>query len=143
MKKAFSLIELIIAVIIVAILASLALPQISRMQEKGRAAEAKTILGALRQAQLSYRYEYANYGTCPNLLNDIPCTTAPTNYACANANFSYQYYCLASGSCFAVRCRSGGKNPNNTSGQNYYIRLYSITGDWYTNNAAYYGYLIQ
>jgi prepilin-type N-terminal cleavage/methylation domain-containing protein len=51
----FTLLELLMVVIIIAILASIALPQYIRATEKTRAAEALQVLGALRSAEGRYK----------------------------------------------------------------------------------------
>jgi prepilin-type N-terminal cleavage/methylation domain-containing protein len=53
-KKGFTLLELLMVVIIIAILASIALPQFIRAAEKSRAAEAFSTLGAVRSAEIRY-----------------------------------------------------------------------------------------
>lgn len=63
MRKAFTLIELIIVVIIIGILASIAIPQFNKTMERSRIAEASAVLGALRGAQLRYKLENTNYAT--------------------------------------------------------------------------------
>ena len=60
MRKGFTLLELIIVVIIIGILAMIAVPQFFKVAERGRAAEAINILGALRSAQLRYYSEHAH-----------------------------------------------------------------------------------
>jgi len=60
MKRAFTLTELIIAVIIVGILVSFAMPKLTFAIEKARAAEGVKILGILREAQI--RYNSVNQG---------------------------------------------------------------------------------
>ena len=53
----FTLLELLMVVIIIAILASLALPQYFKTAERSRIAEALTILSQLRQAEQRYKAE--------------------------------------------------------------------------------------
>lgn len=50
----FSLMELLVVIIIAGILAAIAFPKYGRVTEHSRQAEAITILGALRGAQLKY-----------------------------------------------------------------------------------------
>jgi len=69
MKKAFTLVELIIVVIIIGILAAIALPQYNKTMERSRIAEASAVLGALRGAQLRYKLENTDYATLPTQLD--------------------------------------------------------------------------
>lgn len=54
-KSGFTLLELLMVVIIIAILASIALPQYIRASEKARASEAMQILSSLRGAEHRYK----------------------------------------------------------------------------------------
>lgn len=56
-RRAFTLVELMVVVIIIAILAVIALPQFFRASEKARASEGVNILGAIRSAQFRYYAE--------------------------------------------------------------------------------------
>ena len=62
-KKGFTLLELIIVIIVIGILASIALPRYLRVAERSRMAEGKSILGALRGAQVRYAAEHGNFTT--------------------------------------------------------------------------------
>lgn len=68
-RRGFTLIELIIVCIILGILASIALPKYVKTVENSRVAEAKNMLGAIREAQLRYTAEYDVYTTDPNKLD--------------------------------------------------------------------------
>lgn len=61
MKKAFTLLELIVVVIIMSILISIAIPRFQGAIEKSRSAEAISILGMLRKAQYMYYSEYGAF----------------------------------------------------------------------------------
>jgi len=62
-KKGFTLIELLIVIIIIGVLATLAIPQYTKLVEKARAAEALTMVGALRSSEASYKLESGAYTT--------------------------------------------------------------------------------
>jgi prepilin-type N-terminal cleavage/methylation domain-containing protein len=114
--KGFTLIELIIVLIIVAVLGTLGLTQYTRLIEKARGAEAKEIIGSIRKMAAAH---YMQYDTmiAPSLLAEsmvniggaggVPgAACAPTHY------FRYGIVpALNSISITATRCTAGGKAP--------------------------------
>jgi type IV pilus assembly protein PilE len=61
MRKGFTLIELIVVVIIIAILASFAVPQYITSIERAKKAKAENALGIIAQAEKMYRAENDTY----------------------------------------------------------------------------------
>ncbi|MDD3088157.1 MAG: prepilin-type N-terminal cleavage/methylation domain-containing protein [Candidatus Omnitrophica bacterium] len=116
----FTLIELVVVIIIVGILAAMGFTQYTKMVEKGRTAEAKSVLGSLRAAQ---RARHLEVGTYTNVIANLP-VEAPT--ACTATHF-YSYTCAATGACTANRCTAGGKTPN--AAATHSITL-DIAGAW-------------
>ncbi len=104
MKKGFTLLELIVVIVILGILATLGFTQYTKMVEKGRTAEARTMLGQIRSAQVAYYQEYGAYGAA---VSNLP-VDAPT--ACATTH--YFLYASTATSSTATRCTGGGKTPN-------------------------------
>ena len=60
-KKGFTLIELMIVVAIIGILAAIAIPNFLRFQAKSKQSEAKTNLGGIFTAEVSYFSEFNSY----------------------------------------------------------------------------------
>lgn len=97
MKKAFTLLELIIVVIIMGILISIAIPTFRVSIEKARTAEAISILGNIRLAQTRYFTSYGAYTWEPAKLDitvsssrffyfaPLPCDSSP-GMTCAFAS---------------------------------------------------------
>ena len=108
MKKGFTLLELIIVIIVVGILASLGFGQYTQTIEKGRAAEARSILGTLRTLQAAYQLENGSYTA---VIANLGIANVPT--ACAGTHY-FNYTCATTGTCTANRCTAGGKSPNST-----------------------------
>jgi prepilin-type N-terminal cleavage/methylation domain-containing protein len=76
-SKGFTLLELLIVVIVIGALASVALPQFSKMVKRARAAEAVSGLGAFSTAELVY---YQERSTFTNTKADLPVDVNETNF---------------------------------------------------------------
>ncbi|MBU4418270.1 MAG: prepilin-type N-terminal cleavage/methylation domain-containing protein [Candidatus Omnitrophica bacterium] len=127
MRRGFTLIELIIVIIIVGILASVGMTQYTKVVEKGRAAEARMILGTLRTAEIAENTENGAYVTIAGLGVLAPTVCAPTHF--------FSYDCVAAtGTCTATRCLAGGKAPQGTAPA--YTKTLDVAGLW-TGSAGY------
>ena len=77
-ERGFTLLELLMVIIIIAVLAAMALPQYIKATEKSRAAEALQLLGTMRASQHRYRAE-SNTNVFATAVGDIdfnvPATT--------------------------------------------------------------------
>ena len=120
MKKGFTLIELIVVIIIVGILASVGMTQYTKVVEKGRAAEARLILGSLRTAEIAEKTETDAYTTVAGLGVEAPTACTGTHY--------FSYSCAsATGTCTATRCTASGKSPQ---GATAYTKTVDVGGSW-------------
>ena len=115
MRKAFTLIELIVVIIIVGILAAVGISQYYTIVEKGRGAEARTMLGQMRK--LAYEY-YLQNGTVTGISSDdlnLGTSSDKIPSACRSTQYFYYYKSVAvSNPVFrgvAVRCTANGKTP--------------------------------
>jgi len=127
MRKGFTLLELIVVIIIIGILGTLGFTQYARVVEKGRTAEAKTLLGQMRSAQEAWRLENGSYtATITNLSVEVPTGCISTHY--------FQY--STSGSTgTATRCTADGKPPQGVAA--YTVTLSYAAGTW-GGTAGYY-----
>jgi len=105
MRRGFTLLELIVVIIIIGILATVGFSQYTRMVEKGRAAEAKIVLGQIRTAQVAYNQENGAYATDLTLL-----AVVISNNSCDTVH--YFSYTANATVVTATRCGAGGKTPN-------------------------------
>ena len=136
-KRAFTLVELIIVVIIVGILASLGLTQYNLMVEKSRLAEAKVRIGVMRDLAYSY---YLENGTLTGMEN----AHVGVDNTCSSSDFFAYTVSLNDGvsaNLSAWRCTSGGKSPNVSREYRFRLSFYPATGQsvwhcYYANDGS-------
>lgn len=122
MKKGFTLLELIIVIVILGILATLGFSQYTKMVERGRAAEARMILGQMRTAAIAYHQEFTAW---PGSITDL--AVSVTDDTCDSQH--HFKYTSAGTTGTATRCTSGGKS---VGPGNYSITLGYDTGSLVT-----------
>ena len=78
-KKAFTLTELLVVVLIIGVLAAVVLPKFNKMLESYRTAEAEHILETVRNEQEARCTLGKHYATEPSQLSSLP-TTASSHF---------------------------------------------------------------
>ena len=72
MRKAFTLIEIMIVVAIIALLAAVAIPSLLRARISAQEAAATAAMHTISAAQVQYRATHSRYATLSGLNNDSP-----------------------------------------------------------------------
>jgi len=94
-NQGFTLIELIIVIVIIGILASVAVTRYPKVVKKAKIAEADSILGMMRGAEIRYYAENGSYATVSGTTNpldiDIP------GYDGITASIYFNYSAASSG----------------------------------------------
>jgi type IV pilus assembly protein PilE len=104
--RGFTLLELMIVVVVMAVLATLALSGYQKQIRKSRRAEAKQMLSDVSMRQEKYRSNNATYGTCDQAM-------APST--CATFNSGGTYYSVGVAFPTAGTCASGAAKGNANS----------------------------
>ncbi len=137
--RGFTLLELVVVVIILGILATLGLTQYGRMVERARGAEARQILGHVRDlaagfwimagAFNTFDPENANIGSAQDQIPD-ECRSSHYFYYYINppllCGMPGRFNCL---DLIATRCISGGKAPQGSVEGTLILRINAKTGD--------------
>jgi type IV pilus assembly protein PilA len=84
-QSGFSLVELMVVVAIIGILATVAIPSVSKYMAKAKQTEAKTSLASLYSANKAFFVEYNGYGTHFSVIGHAPEGQVKYNYGFAGA----------------------------------------------------------
>ena len=96
-KSAFTLIEVLVVVIIIAILAAIALPQYQKAVKKSRAAEAKLTVKAIWNAQMRKNLEMGTHNQKYNFEDlDVSFTDKDGNTATGDSFYMKDFYYIVS-----------------------------------------------
>ena len=109
--------ELIVVIIIIGILGTLGFTQYTRFIEKGREAEARSVLGSIRTTAVAYNMERATYPTLVEMGLGVPAGCTDTKY-----DFSYAATGGTNTTAVATRCITGGKSKGPSA--------YTVTVDY-------------
>lgn len=132
--KSFTLLELIIIVVVLGILATLGFVQYARTVERGRTAEAKSMLSTIRTAEHAYKQQFGSYTSdIDNLPVDNIASSCP-----AGGNYFFSYSIDAT-IVTATRCSVTGTGKTPALGTpSYTITLNYDTGVFSGSDAVYY-----
>lgn len=107
-QRGFTLIELMVVVLVIALLAGLALSGYQKQIRKSRRAEARQILSEVSMRQEKYRANNATYGTCDEVMS--PSTCATYNLASLHAYYTVAVTFPGSGNCSGSGVAKGNAN---------------------------------
>lgn len=94
LRRGFTLVELLIAVVVLTILAAVALPSYQRMVQKGRRADAVALLSRIQQAQERWRSNNSSYAGTLAALNFTHAVSDKGYYQAALSDVSATGYTI-------------------------------------------------
>jgi len=115
MKRGFTLVEIMIIVAIIALLAAIAIPNLTRARLQTNELAAQSALKTIAKAEAAYRSANPNYATLSQLgpANTLGCATEP----CIKSGYSFT--CAAVTDTFVVRALP--QTPNVSGARNFCI----------------------
>jgi len=124
--RSFTLLELIVVIVILGILATLGFTQYSKVVESSRLAEAKVMIGTMRQLATEYYWKNGS-------LIGIQYADVGDDDTCTSSNF-YRYWIIPQifGTRVvlgASRCTSGGKIPDASRPYKFFLVFYPASGE--------------
>ena len=119
--RGFTLVELLVAIAIIGIMATLAIPRLTPQTERARASEAVSFLSAIRQGEEAY---FLENGVYQPLVAAAPGVGDPWNIiGIDNPNLTARYFVYAVGitagpppTFLATATRNGANDTNNNNG---------------------------
>lgn len=114
-KKAFTLTEVLVAVIIIGILVIIALPNVIKAMENTKAKEAIVSLRQIRQGEIIYRGEENSYWPAGPTETDVPTINARLRLFLDTRELNWDYYVTATADTFiATAERKSGRYKGKT-----------------------------
>lgn len=105
---AFTILELLVAIVILSILAAVAVPNFSRAVERGRVRDAQSVLAAIFEAERMYRLDEATFGRLREDLVARRYLTDPDPGNTTNTDWDFTTPAVAAATFTAVAGRTGG-----------------------------------
>ncbi len=113
LSSAFTILELLVAIVILSILAAVAVPNFSRAVERGRVRDAQSVLAAVFEAERMYRLDEATYGRLREDLVARRYLSDPDPGGTTNTDWDFSTAAVAATTFTARATRTGGGGYNN------------------------------